>query len=412
MEIKRGYKQTEAGLIPENWKFDPLCYYVVSSAYGPRFSGELYSDQGNVALLRTTDLDDEGNLFLDQMPRARLSLDQFKSHLLLSGDFLVSRSGTCGISTIFPGFEIPVLPGAFLIRIRFTDNIHADYLKLYFNSEFGKRHLQQLTEGGVQKNIRGSALIELSFPIPPLPEQRAIATALSDMDGLLESLEQLIVKKRDLKQATMQQLLTAKTRLPGFSGKWKTKRFGDLVTMRRERTNQRTIENSDFCIELEHIGSNTGAVTGHTKTNENSSLKTPFCKGDILFGKLRAYLKKYWLADRSGVCSTEIWVFDTNASVVFNGYLYQIVRTNQFIEVASNSYGTHMPRSDWNIVMNYELIIPPLPEQTAIAAVLSDMDAELTTLEQRRDKTRALKQAMMQELLTGKTRLICSTSIK
>lgn len=87
-------------------------------------------------------------------------------------------------------------------------------------------------------------------------------------------------------------------------------------------------------------------------------------------------------------------------------FLFQLVKTDQFIDVASNSYGTHMPGSDWNIVNNFEFESPPLPEQTAIAEALFDMDTELTTLEQRRNKTRALKQGMMQKLLTGRTRLI------
>jgi len=87
-------------------------------------------------------------------------------------------------------------------------------------------------------------------------------------------------------------------------------------------------------------------------------------------------------------------------------FLFQLIKTDEFIEAASNSYGTHMPRSDWNIVKNYEVAIPPLPEQTAIAAVLGEMDTELAGLEQRREKFSALKQAMMQELLTGKTRLV------
>ena len=87
-------------------------------------------------------------------------------------------------------------------------------------------------------------------------------------------------------------------------------------------------------------------------------------------------------------------------------FLFQLVKTDDFIEAASNSYGTHMPRSDWSIVENFELALPPMSEQTAIATILSDMDTELTALESRHTKTRALKQAMMQELLTGRTRLL------
>ena len=107
-----------------------------------------------------------------------------------------------------------------------------------------------------------------------------------------------------------------------------------------------------------------------------------------------------------GVCSTEIWVFAPNSRLVISTYLYQLVKVDRFIDAATTAYGTHMPRSDWNVVKNYELRLPTIPEQTAIAEVLSDMDAEVAALEQRRDKTRAIKQGMMQELLTGRTRLI------
>ena len=125
-----------------------------------------------------------------------------------------------------------------------------------------------------------------------------------------------------------------------------------------------------------------------------------------MFGRLRAYLRKYWLADRDGVCSLEIWPLVSNDDVVTKQYLFQFVQTNQFIEAASSAYGTHMPRTDWNVIKNYEVSLPSLNEQHAIATILSDMDAEIAALEQKRNKTRALKQGMMQELLTGKTRLV------
>ena len=160
-----------------------------------------------------------------------------------------------------------------------------------------------------------------------------------------------------------------------------------------------------FCVELEYIESGTGALLGNTAAGENSSLKSTFGEGDVLFGKLRAYLKKYWLADRSGVCSTEIWVFRPNVQFVTSNYLFQLVKDDRFIEAASSAYGTHMPRSDWSVVKNYVVRIPPIPEQTAISEVLANMDAELAALDQRREKTRSLKHGIMQELLTGRTRL-------
>ncbi|WP_198674712.1 restriction endonuclease subunit S [Rhodoferax ferrireducens] len=246
----------------------------------------------------------------------------------------------------------------------------------------------------------------MTVPLPTVVEQRAIAVALSDVDALLGKLDAFIAKKRDLKQAAMQQLLTGQTRLPGFSGEWEVKRFGEVAVPRKDRIDPRKAGVQEFCIELEHIEQGTGCLAGSGSTGEESSLKSVFHAEDVLFGKLRAYLRKYWLADRSGVCSTEIWALVANRDLVAPVFLFQVVTLAPFIEAASTAYGTHMPRSDWNVVKNYEVAIPKLEEQTAIATILSDMDSELSALEARRDKTRALKQGMMQELLTGRIRLV------
>jgi type I restriction enzyme, S subunit len=203
----------------------------------------------------------------------------------------------------------------------------------------------------------------------------------------------------------MQELLTGKKRLPGFSGEWEVKQFGELVHPRMERVDPRQGATQEFCVELEHIDQGTGHLVGFAETSESSSLKSVFQEHDVLFGKLRAYLRKYWFADRGGVCSTEIWVLVAKRPLLIPQLLFQLVRVGRFIEVASSAYGTHMPRSDWNVVKNYEVTLPPLPEQTAIAAVLSDMDAEITALEEKLAKARRIKQGMMQELLTGRIRL-------
>ena len=161
-----------------------------------------------------------------------------------------------------------------------------------------------------------------------------------------------------------------------------------------------------FCVELEYLESQTGRLLRSTSATEQASLKTVFRTGDILFGKLRAYLRKYWLADREGVCSTEIWALVPNVRLVSSEFLFQLVKVDRFVEAASAAYGTHMPRSDWNIVKNYELTLPCLTEQSAIATILSDMDGEINAVEQKLDKLRTLKQGMTQELLTGRIRLV------
>ena len=184
---------------------------------------------------------------------------------------------------------------------------------------------------------------------------------------------------------------------------WDIVEFEEICQIRKQKVNP-LFQSGEFCVELEHLEPETGLLLGNTVTKPNSSIKTVFQNGDVLFGKLRAYLRKYWLANQDGVCSTEIWAFvATNKAI--NPFLFYVVQTEQFIKAASEAYGTHMPRSDWNVVKNYLLPLPPLPEQTAIATALSDTDALIRSLQTLIAKKQAVKLAAMQNLLSGKIRL-------
>jgi type I restriction enzyme S subunit len=244
------------------------------------------------------------------------------------------------------------------------------------------------------------------MPLPAIlpPEQRAIAGALSDADNLIASLERLIAKKQAIKQGMMQQLLTGKTRLPGFTEPWKVVVFEQLAAPTRERTDPRAVPAGMRLVELEHIESAGGRLLASSTAQGAASLKTIFQPGDVLFGKLRAYLRKFWLADSSGICSTEIWALRTKPGAD-SGYVRYLVETDRFIEAASGSYGTHMPRSDWGTLKGLEFEAPSFDEQKAIMSVLRDADNEIQILQDRLSKTNAVKQGLVQQLLTGRTRL-------
>jgi type I restriction enzyme S subunit len=157
-------------------------------------------------------------------------------------------------------------------------------------------------------------------------------------------------------------------------------------------------------VDLDQIEGGSGRLISTSQACEAKSLKAVFKPGDVLFGKLRAYLRKFWYADVDGLCTTEIWVLRARPGA-HGRFVRYIVETDQFIDAASGGYGTRMPRSDWGTVSALPVSIPSHAEQVAIASVLGDVDAEIDGLKRRLVKARAIKQGMMQELLTGRTRL-------
>ena len=390
-QLPEGYKKTDIGVIPEDWEYQAIgeAFEIRNNLRLPISKEKRQYIQGKYPYYGPTNVQDY--------------IDEYRvegEHALIGEDgdhFLKWRD----------------LSMTLLVDGKFNVNNHAHIIKgvknltAWFYYFFAHRDLTQYLkrQGAGRYKLDKNTLINIPCAIPPLREQKAIAQTLSDVDALIAALDKHIAKKRNIKTGTMQQLLTGKTRLPGLGGSWKTMLFLEIAWCRKERIDPRKSGTQEFCVELEHIESGTGRLLGNTQTGDQSSLKAVFQPGDVLFGKLRSYLQKYWIADREGVCSTEIWVLAANARLVISKFLYQVVTTEQFINAASNAYGTHMPRSDWNIVKNYKVAVPPLPEQKAIAKVLFDIDTEITALEKRRAKTQAIKQGMMQELLTGRTRL-------
>jgi len=253
------------------------------------------------------------------------------------------------------------------------------------------------------------------FPAPPLPEQRAIAQALSDVDALLTSLARLIAKKRDLKQAAMQQLLTGQTRLPGFKGEWVQTTLGECLSSRPNYgINAAAVPFSDKLpsyIRITDISEHGRYCPDPQVSVQATNADQYFLnEGDVVFARTGASVGKSYLYGAA------------DGPLVFAGFLIR-VRPDTELLVPSflAAYATTAPYWSWVRLMSMRsgqpgingneyaqlpLSLPPHPEQTAIAAVLTDMDAELAVLEQRQAKTRSLKQGMMQELLTGKTRLV------
>lgn len=286
-------------------------------------------------------------------------------------------------------------------------DVSAKWLNYLLSSKKYRSLIQNCATGtsNSMKNISKEQLLGLEILYPSFREQTSIAEALSDIDSLISSLQKLIEKKKAIKQGAMQELLTGKKRLPGFCLKWTKRYLKEIIVPRKERINPAEIDNRR-CIELEHIEPNSGKILGYCESKEQKSLKTIFYPNDILWGKLRPYLRKYAHPKFSGVCSTEFWVFNAINQYACNDFMYYLLQTEDFVSAANSTTGTKMPRADWNLVQELEVKIPTdKNEQRAIAQVLSDMDSEIEQLEKKLAKYQQIKQGMMQELLTGRIRL-------
>lgn len=324
---------------------------------------------------------------------------------LVPNDIVISTMGTIGKCSIVPDYIVPGIMDSHLVRLRTNSSIDKHYFRYYIQSELVQRQIKDLSVGGIMDGLSTTIIRQLEVALPPFPEQRAIAAVLSDADAYIAALEKLIAKKRAIKQGAMQELLTGKRRLPGFADEWVEKPLEQIMRIRKDRINP-SVHDNIRCIELEHIESVSGHLLGWVDSTNQRSIKAVFQPGEVLFGKLRPYLRKYYAPTFNGVCSTEFWVFTAADNAVVNSYIYHLVQTYKFLEAANSTTGTKMPRADWSLMKDIVFLLPSeTKEQTTIAEILSDMDAEIDALTAKLEKARRIKQGMMSELLTGHIRL-------
>ncbi len=413
MEVRPGYKQTEVGVIPEEWMVSSLqdaCRETIT--YGIVQCGPHIRD--GIPYVRVSDMD-KPELDVDGMLRTTPAIAaRFSRSTVQEGDLVYALRGKLGVVRKVG----PSVAGANLTqgtaRLSPREGVGSDYLNWAMRSARVVRQAAIEAKGTTFREITLADLRRICLPIPIHTEQRAIAAALSDVDALLGGLERLIAKKRDLKQAAMQQLLTGQTRLPGFKGEWQVKPLRGIVqtpiTDGPHLTPQFLGDGVPF-LSVNNLVDNKIDLSDlrfiSQKDHEVFSRKCKPETNDILLGKA-ASVGKVAIVDLG--IEFNIWspiamirVSDSHAPRFIYYQLQSSDIVRQITLLTNSSSQGNIGMGD---IEKLQLALPPLPEQTAIAAVLSDMDAELSALEARRDKTRALKQAMMQELLTGRIRLI------
>jgi type I restriction enzyme S subunit len=410
MEVRPGYKLTEVGVIPEDWGVEVLTSVARKITDGDhvtprRTSYGYYLLSARNVLNGRIDVSDVDYVGVTEYQRMKRRCDPE------AGDILISCSGTIGRICVIPiGFDCVLVRSAALVKI---DNklVNSFFLQFWLQGTKAQTQIIESVNQGAQPNLFLNHIERLACPKPLLPEQCAIATALSDMDALLDGLDRLIAKKRAIKQAAMQQLLTGQTRLPGFSGAWEVKRLGDVAHIQRGAS-PRPIDSPLWFDDNSRVGwvrisdvTNASMYLGTTtqRLSEEGIRHSRLVQSGSLIMSICATVGRPIITNINVCIHDGFVVFDElNADRKF---IYYVLTA---IEPSWSKHGQTGSQMNLNtgLINSTSIDLPQREEQTAIASVLSGMDAEITALETRRAKTRAIKQAMMQELLTGRTRLL------
>ncbi len=395
MEVKAGYKQTEVGVIPEDWQltdFETLGN-VIDGDRGTQYPGRFdFGDSGHCLFLNAGNVTKEGFRFAECAFITREKDTALNKGKLKRNDIVLTTRGTIGNWAFFDAavpFENMRINSGMVILRNDSASLDTGFLYALLQSRLVQLQIKRLTFGSAQPQLTVRDINKFEVVVPSLREQRAIATALSDADALIESLTQLLAKKRLLKQGAMQELLTGKKRLPGFSGVWVVKKIGDVLTIAHGKSQHHVSDRNGIYPIL---------ATGGQIGTANRFL---YDKPSVLIGRKGTI-------DQPQYMDTPFWTVDTlfysvihepnDAKFLF--YRFCLIDWKQHNEASG------VPSLNARTIERIEIMVPQQADQTAIATILSDMDTDIAALETKLTKARNIKQGMMQELLTGRIRLV------
>lgn len=390
--IETNFKHTDIGLIPHDWEvkeLEPLCSKLCVGFVGTCEPYYVSAGRG-VKMVRTGDLKDS---YVDLSNTKFISYDFHRSHLksqLKRGDILIARHGSNGHGVIY---DSDAEANSLNIVILRTESISNKYIIYLLDSPSLRLQIEGVTAGSTQRVINTKEIAKLQIPLPPtLDEQEKIANALSKIDQLINDLGALIEKKKAIKQGTMQDLLTAKRRLKGFTGEWNSVKLGDLLEYRQPT--KYLVSSKEYTTQgVPVLTAGKTFILGYTQENWGLYDDLPVIIFDDFVVESK-YVTMPFKVKSSAIKMLSLREKENDLRFIFEKM--------QCIEFPIADHKRHWI-SEYS---QLEITIPEPNEQRAIANILSSMDTEITNLEQKRDKYIAIKQGMMQNLLTGKIRLI------
>ena len=390
--------------LPKEWRKVRL-HEIASVKTGP-FGTQLhqhdYVESNGTPIITVEHLSERG-LIHNNLPLVSDNDKQrLSQYLIHEGDIVFSRVGSVDRSTIVKKDEDGWLFSGRLLRLRPRKyDVHSPYLNCFFHTNKFRHHMRSIAVGGIMPSINTSILSNVIVHLPPLDEQKAIASLLETWDTAIEKTEALIAAKEKRFKWLLKTLINDQQDKPG----WEKVHLDETVKIRKEK--YRPVDTKRLrCIELEHIEKETARLIGETESNQSLSTKYIFRRGDILFGKLRPNLRKFAFPNFDGVCSSEIWVMCPRSEIVDNKYFFYLVQSDRFINAACKTTGSKMPRADWSVLKKLVLKIPSFTEQRTIASLLDTCFAEIEKNRKLIRHYQSQKRGLMQKLLTGSWRVI------
>ena len=417
--VKQGYKHTELGVIPEDWEctvWENAGAGFSSGATPYRAMAKYYN--GSIKWVSSGELN--YNVIFDTLEhisdeaKVKTNLKLHPANTFLMAITGLEAAGTRGSCAIL---GVPATTNQSCMAIYGTSKLDVKYL-FYFYTKNGDDLAFKFCQGTKQQSFTAAIVKKLPIVLPPIEEQKRIAEALSDVDGMISSLEKLIAKKKAVKQGAMQELLMEKKRLPGFTDEWEIKTLKEISheivdgpfgsDLKKEHY---TTERQVRIIQLSNIG--------ESGWNDENTKYTTFAHAYELSRCIvqpqAVLIAKMMPAGRAILCPNNEKGYILGSDVVKlipndnidRKYLIYATKSQFYLDqIADDTQGSTRSRTSVSKLRKTSILFPPKSEQTAIASILSDMDNEIESLEQKLSKTRQIKQGMMQQLLTGKIRLV------
>jgi len=382
--------------IPSGWQMLPIGKHIKLQG-GSAFSASNYVSDG-IPLVRIGNVGKGVFIANDFVYISEDEHANNESVHLRENDILMGMTGELGKVARIGKKHLPAILNQRVGRVVFKDNdMDPEFtFQLFLSKDFISK-LKKYFIGAAQKNISSSQVESIEVLLPPLKEQQKIAEILGAVDEDIAKTQELIDTTEKLKRGLMQELLNDSDNLKIFN-------FSELVDLRKQKLKPTKISEEKY-IALEHLGQGTGRLLNIGHSSDTKSINSVFKKGDILFTKLRPYLRKYWKAEFDGICTAELLVFIPKLKSDTD-FIFQLIQSDNFIQHSvSKSFGTKMPRTDWGIISSFEIPLPSPQRRQQIGEILSSIDEKISVNKKLKEKLITLKKGLMQDLLSGRVRV-------